>query len=176
MVDFEKCCKTHIFLQKSEPIQPKTSNILPKFCQPTACGAGAEAEGAERPPRGARLPRPPQGGLRRARRRPRARQWLSFLGYLIRKLRLGSGEGSTNQPTLFSIHFCATSVKMFRNNCWNLDKYSSRLSPGRAIPLQRYSRRTGGTRTLWCFCISSTAKYPCRRFTSLGLAFLSCCG
>ena len=28
LVDFEKCCKTHIFLQKSEPIQPKTSNIL----------------------------------------------------------------------------------------------------------------------------------------------------
>ena len=36
LVDFEKCCKTHIFLQKSELIQPKTSNILPKFCQPTA--------------------------------------------------------------------------------------------------------------------------------------------
>ena len=35
LVDFEKCCKTHVFLQKSEPIQPKTSNILPKFCQPT---------------------------------------------------------------------------------------------------------------------------------------------
>ena len=35
LVDFEKCCKTRIFLQKSEPIQPKTSNILPKFCQPT---------------------------------------------------------------------------------------------------------------------------------------------
>ena len=35
LVDFEKCCKTHIFLQKSEPIHPKTSNILPKFCQPT---------------------------------------------------------------------------------------------------------------------------------------------
>ena len=33
LVDFEKCCKTHIFLQKSEPIQPKTSNILPKFCR-----------------------------------------------------------------------------------------------------------------------------------------------
>ena len=28
LVDFEKCCKTHIFLQKSEPIQPKTSNIF----------------------------------------------------------------------------------------------------------------------------------------------------
>ena len=46
LVDLEKCCKTHIFLQKSEPIQPKTSNILPKFCQPTlsatlaAAGAG----------------------------------------------------------------------------------------------------------------------------------------
>ena len=33
LVDFEKCCKTRIFLQKSVPIQPKTSNILPKFCQ-----------------------------------------------------------------------------------------------------------------------------------------------
>ena len=39
LVDFEKCCKTRIFLQKSEPIQPKTSNILPKFCQPTLSDA-----------------------------------------------------------------------------------------------------------------------------------------
>ena len=30
LVDFEKCCKTHIYLQKSVPIQPKTSSILPK--------------------------------------------------------------------------------------------------------------------------------------------------
>ena len=36
LVDFEKCCKAHIYLQISEPIQPKTSNILPKFCQPSA--------------------------------------------------------------------------------------------------------------------------------------------
>ncbi len=36
LVDFEKCCKTHIFLQKSVPIQPKTNNILPKFCQELA--------------------------------------------------------------------------------------------------------------------------------------------
>ena len=28
LLDFEKCCKTHIFLQKSEPIQPKTSESL----------------------------------------------------------------------------------------------------------------------------------------------------
>ena len=36
LVDFEKCCKTRIFLQKSMPIQPKTSNILPKICQKLA--------------------------------------------------------------------------------------------------------------------------------------------
>ena len=36
LVDFEKCCQTHIYLQKSEPIQPKTNNILPKFCQKLA--------------------------------------------------------------------------------------------------------------------------------------------
>ena len=33
LVAFEKCCKTRIFLQKSVPIQPKTSNILPKFAK-----------------------------------------------------------------------------------------------------------------------------------------------
>ena len=33
LVDFEKCCKTRIFLQKSMPIQPKTSEILPKFAK-----------------------------------------------------------------------------------------------------------------------------------------------
>ena len=36
LVDFEKCCKTRIYLQKSVPIQPKTSNILPKICQKLA--------------------------------------------------------------------------------------------------------------------------------------------
>ena len=48
LVDFEKCCKTHIFLQKSVPIQPKTSNILPKFCQPTLSdvSAGRRSEAA----------------------------------------------------------------------------------------------------------------------------------
>ena len=42
LVDFEKCCKTQILLQNSEPIQPKTSNILPKFCQPTLSDGGAQ--------------------------------------------------------------------------------------------------------------------------------------
>ena len=36
LVDFEKCCKTYILFAKSVPIQPKTSNILPKFCQKLA--------------------------------------------------------------------------------------------------------------------------------------------
>ena len=31
LVDFEKCCKTRIYLQKSGPKQPRTSEILPKF-------------------------------------------------------------------------------------------------------------------------------------------------
>ena len=33
LVDFEKFCKTRIYLQGSAPIQPKTSNFLPKICQ-----------------------------------------------------------------------------------------------------------------------------------------------
>ena len=33
LVDFEKCLKTRIYLQRSVPIQPKTSNILLKFCR-----------------------------------------------------------------------------------------------------------------------------------------------
>ena len=38
LVDFEKCCKTRIYLQKSVPIQPKTSNTLPKIFQKLATG------------------------------------------------------------------------------------------------------------------------------------------
>ena len=33
LVDFEKCCTTRIYLQRSASIQPKTSEILPKNCQ-----------------------------------------------------------------------------------------------------------------------------------------------
>ena len=36
LVDFEKCCKTRICSQRSVPIQPKTSEILPKNCQKLA--------------------------------------------------------------------------------------------------------------------------------------------
>ena len=55
LVDFKKCCKTRIFLQKSVPIQPKTSNIVPKFAKnwqlpygpagPSACEATRDARG-----------------------------------------------------------------------------------------------------------------------------------
>ena len=31
LVDFEKCCKTRIYLQRSVPIQPKTIEIYRKF-------------------------------------------------------------------------------------------------------------------------------------------------
>ena len=41
LVDFEKYSKTRIYLQKLVPIQPKTSNILPKFCQELATTASA---------------------------------------------------------------------------------------------------------------------------------------
>ena len=33
LVEIEKCCQTHIYLQRSAPIQPKTSDILPKIAQ-----------------------------------------------------------------------------------------------------------------------------------------------
>ena len=33
LVDIEKCCKMRILLQNSVLIQPKTSNILPKFAE-----------------------------------------------------------------------------------------------------------------------------------------------
>ena len=51
LVDFEKCCKKHILLQKSEPIQPKTINILPKFCRPRRRAGGGRRR-RRRAPRG----------------------------------------------------------------------------------------------------------------------------
>ena len=53
LVDFEKCCKMRIYLQRSAPIQPKTSEMLPKFCQKIATTARAPGG---RPPRRAGPP------------------------------------------------------------------------------------------------------------------------
>ena len=76
LVDFEKCCKTRIFLQKSVPIQPKTSNILPMLL----VFGSQDGPGRERPQReeevlrglGVRHPRlglgPGSGALRSAAR------------------------------------------------------------------------------------------------------------
>ena len=51
-VDFENCCKTRIFLQRSASIQPKTTEILPKFGNyPT----GPLSRGTRRPPRSQRV-------------------------------------------------------------------------------------------------------------------------
>ena len=61
LVDFEKCCKTHIYLQKSVPIQPKTSNILPKFCQKLATTLRVEVAGE----RGLGAPLHEEGALQR---------------------------------------------------------------------------------------------------------------
>ena len=48
LVDFEKCCKTHICLQRSAPIQPRSSETLPKLCQALVAAEGAGAAEAVR--------------------------------------------------------------------------------------------------------------------------------
>ena len=72
LVDFEKCYKTRIYLQRSAPIQPKTNEILPKICQelaltlrvqPWATG-GCRARGRGRAP----APRDAQRGPDRGHR------------------------------------------------------------------------------------------------------------
>ena len=65
LVGFEKCCKTCIHLKRSAPIQPKTSEILPKFaknCQlpasPPPCLPASDDDG------GGPSPRAPRAGAR----------------------------------------------------------------------------------------------------------------
>ena len=48
LVDFEKCCKTRIFLQRSVPIQPKTNEIMPKICQKLATALRGHGRGGVR--------------------------------------------------------------------------------------------------------------------------------
>ena len=52
LVELEKCCQTHIFLQNFVLIQPKTSNILPKFCQPTLSDVSAVEDRTRTAPHG----------------------------------------------------------------------------------------------------------------------------
>ena len=65
LVDFEKCCKTRIHLQRSAPIQPKTSEILPKNAKkwqpPFRLGPrGAADRGRPAEPAAAGAPRVPE--------------------------------------------------------------------------------------------------------------------
>ena len=45
MKNAEKRVKTRIYLQRSVPIQPKTSEILPKFCQKLDRDGGGVLDG-----------------------------------------------------------------------------------------------------------------------------------
>ena len=57
LVDFEKCCKTRICLQRSVPIQPKTSEILPNFLPRWAGRGGRPGRPGGVPGPGRRPPR-----------------------------------------------------------------------------------------------------------------------
>ena len=50
LVDFEQCCKTHIYSQRSAPIQPRTNEILPQICQKLATTLRASLPGPCRTP------------------------------------------------------------------------------------------------------------------------------
>ena len=51
LVDFEKCCKTRIHLQRSAPIQPKTSETFPKIAKNWQVPFGPVPLAAARGPR-----------------------------------------------------------------------------------------------------------------------------
>ena len=73
LLDFEKCWKTRIYLQRSMPMQPKTSNILPTFCEKLATTLRVRRAAVEAPVRKRRSGSAPAGrrGPRPRRRSPR---------------------------------------------------------------------------------------------------------
>ena len=79
LVDFEKCCKTRIYLQRSAPIQPKTSEIVPTICQKLTTTLRAHYPTTPRSPDTLRAhyptspPRDHLGGARKEHRRNRPR-------------------------------------------------------------------------------------------------------
>ena len=82
LVDFEICCKTRIHLQRSVPIQPKTSNILPKLCRSAVVS-----------PTGTRPPGSCSTGCRRTFRRSPG-----LFIYGIYDSRWSEGRFSGNEP------------------------------------------------------------------------------
>ena len=104
LVDFEKCCKTRICLQRSVLTQPKRSEILPKICQklettPRVHLRGAHAglrRRARRAGRGAALPavaRGRAGELRLHLQAPGPRLGLPARGVLPFRLPRCGGRG-----------------------------------------------------------------------------------
>ena len=73
LVDFEKCCQTRIYLQNFVLMQPKTSEILPKFCKKMATNLRVHPPRcrASRSP-----PAPPPAASAQGRARPRLPQGL----------------------------------------------------------------------------------------------------
>ena len=73
LLDLKQCCKTRIYLQRSAQIQPKTSEILPKFCQklattlrvPGPVADLAPRSGVVAPPRRKRFQSPKVAGLQK---------------------------------------------------------------------------------------------------------------
>ena len=79
LVDSEKCCQTRIYLQRSAPIQLKTSEILPKICQTLATGPPAPPPGSSPAPAARELPAAASPKVRRGTR-PRSSARLYIVG------------------------------------------------------------------------------------------------
>ena len=62
LVDFEKCCKMRIYLQRSAPIKPKTSEQSLKICQELATTLRVPAALVWVQPRGAGPEQVPERG------------------------------------------------------------------------------------------------------------------
>ena len=94
LVDFEKCCKTHIYLKRLTPIQPKTSEILPKFCQTFATTLRVHYPTARCAPRSAGRASAAVGQPAGLRGRPHAELHRNSLRkYISRaKMHVGSSE------------------------------------------------------------------------------------
>ena len=103
LVDFEKYCKTRIYLQRSAPIEPKTSEILPKICQKLAPTLRVGATGAV---------------MTGAVMTDRARD-------LEGPVRVGTGS-AVGRPPFFRRPGCSVEVQSRAKKCMTPQLYSSR--------------------------------------------------
>ena len=126
LVDFEKCCKTHIFLQKSVPIQPKTNNILPKFCQKLATTLRVAGDAQLRCSSGGR--RRAGGGPAGSRVAPTL-AWQFSLGCFVRAVPTQRGEAFSEGLPPECLPFFptfTTYLNFSTSNCsYNFRKFSA---------------------------------------------------